>query len=34
MKRGGRRKDVRYRCRQGGEKMTDEIVMIKIEVTE
>ena len=26
MKRGGTRKDVRYRCKQGGEKMTDEMV--------
>ena len=29
MKRGGTRKGVRYRCKQGGEKMTDEMVMIK-----
>ena len=29
MKRGGTRKDVRYRCKQGGEVMTDEMVMIK-----
>ena len=29
MKRGERRKDVWYRCKQGGEEMTDEMVMIK-----
>ena len=34
MKRGERRKDVWYRCKQGGEEMTDEMVMIRIEIIE
>lgn len=34
MKRGGTRKGVRYRYKQGGEEMTDEMVMIRIEIIE
>ena len=32
MKRGGTRKDVRYRCKQGGEKMNEETIMVIVEV--
>lgn len=32
MKRGGKRKDVRYRCKQGGEEMNEETIMVIVEV--
>ena len=32
MKRGERRKDVWYRCKQGGEKMNEETIMVIVEV--
>ena len=33
MKRGERRKDVRYRCKQGGEEMNPLMIMMALEAT-
>ena len=33
MKRGGTRKGVRYRCKQGGEKMNPGMIMMALQAT-